>query len=132
MDGPRLKMQILKFILLDALGPGNWIGAQSEENNRVRMVALYKVEAEGSFGMQRCRWRCPSIFLSPHHDLRPPTPRRAYFREAIRRVHIAPPAALSVVSIVVAPVALLKYGVLSARLNIRGRRRLLFDEFLAF
>ena len=46
MDGPRLELQISKSILLDALGPGNWLGAQSEEKNRVRMVALYKVEAE--------------------------------------------------------------------------------------
>ena len=46
MDGPRLELQISKFILLDALGPGNWLGAQSEEKNRARMVALYKVEAE--------------------------------------------------------------------------------------
>ena len=43
---PRLELQISKFILLDALAPGNWLGAQSEEKNRVRMVALYKVEAE--------------------------------------------------------------------------------------
>src|SRR6516225_1365009 len=46
MDGPRLELQISKFILLDALAPGNWLGAQSEEKNRVRMVPLYKVEAE--------------------------------------------------------------------------------------
>jgi hypothetical protein len=46
IDGPRLELQISKFILLDALAPGNWLGAQSEEKNRVRMVALYKVEAE--------------------------------------------------------------------------------------
>ena len=35
-----------KFILLDALAPGNWLGARSKEKNRVRMVPLYKVEAE--------------------------------------------------------------------------------------
>jgi hypothetical protein len=46
MDGPRLELQISKSILLDALGPGNWLGAQSEEKNRARMVALYKVESE--------------------------------------------------------------------------------------
>ena len=46
MDGPRLELQSSKFILLDALAPGNWLGAQSEEKNRVRMVPLYKVEAE--------------------------------------------------------------------------------------
>jgi len=46
MDGPRLELQISKFILLDALGPGNWLGAQSEEKNRARMVAPYKVESE--------------------------------------------------------------------------------------
>jgi hypothetical protein len=46
MDGPRLELQISKFILLDALAPSNWLGAQSEENSCVRMVALYKVEAE--------------------------------------------------------------------------------------
>ena len=28
---PRLELQISKFILLDALAPGNWLGAQSEE-----------------------------------------------------------------------------------------------------
>jgi hypothetical protein len=35
---PPLELQISKFILLDALAPGNWL--------RTRMVALYKVEAE--------------------------------------------------------------------------------------
>jgi len=46
MDGPRLELRISKFILLDALAPGNWLGAQSEEKNRARMVAPYKVESE--------------------------------------------------------------------------------------
>jgi hypothetical protein len=87
-------------------------------------------------GKPRRRWRCSSVFLPLHHDLRPPTPRRAYFRETIRRVHIAPPAALSVASIVVASVALLKYGVLSACLkiwrNILQVAAVSFDAFLAF
>ena len=42
---PRLELQSSKFILLDALA-GNWLGAQSEKNNRVWMVGLYKIEAE--------------------------------------------------------------------------------------
>ena len=46
MDGPRLELQISKFILLDALAPGNWLRAQSEGNSHGRKVALYKVEAE--------------------------------------------------------------------------------------
>ena len=46
MDGPRLELHISKFILLDALVPGNWLGAQSKEKNRVRMIPLYKVEAD--------------------------------------------------------------------------------------
>jgi hypothetical protein len=39
MDGPRLELQISKFILLDALVPGNWLGAQSEESSHVWIVA---------------------------------------------------------------------------------------------
>ena len=56
MDGPRLELQISNFILLDALGPGNWLGAQSEEKNRARMVAPYKVESEEkTYGCTVCQ-----------------------------------------------------------------------------
>jgi hypothetical protein len=118
-------LQISKFILLDALAPGNWLGAQSEENNRARMVALYKVEAEGSLESNAVDGAVPASFFL-HIMLEAANPSRSLLPRGNMTSPYRSPAALSVVSIVVAPVALLKYGVLSARLNISRKAAVSF------